>query len=179
MTMEEEFKAKVIQYCLDCGTGIEYKECNEDGSHNFTTEKEKSEKPSAKVRYVRPETIDWFLSPEIIKKTTYAIEKKDKGKHIDLINFDEWVAICNIFNCPEMTYEDALKINGILWNYDITPLEFDPKAMSPKTRFDRAMIVVCEECKKLEKNNNCELCGVELTKNVFLAANERNESHDD
>lgn len=119
-----EFKNKVVQYCLDCGTGIEYSEYNSDNVRNLTTEKERTEQPFNHVRYVNPETVNWFLDDGIIDKTKYVIEQQDKGKHMDLIDFDEWCAICNIFDCPEMTAEDAGVINNILWRYEITPLEF-------------------------------------------------------
>lgn len=125
LTSTPEFKNKVVQYCLDCGTGIEYSEYNSDGSCNLTTEKERAEQPFKCIRYVNSETVNWFLDGGMIKKTKYVIEQQDRGKHIDLIDFDEWCALCNIFQCPEMTFEDAGKINGILWNYEISPLEFD------------------------------------------------------
>lgn len=121
----KEFFDEVVQYCLDCGTGIQYEEFNKDGSQNFTTDAER-QKPAAqdgRLRYVQPETIDWFLSGEILPKTKHILELKRKGQHVDLIDFDEWVAICKLTGCDEITLDEAYTINGALWNHDISPME--------------------------------------------------------
>lgn len=71
----EEFINELVQYCLDCGTGIEYTETNSDGSKNLTTDAERL-KPAAyngKVRYIRPETINWFISDDVLLKTKYIL----------------------------------------------------------------------------------------------------------
>ena len=159
------FREKVIQYALDCGTGIEYTAENEDGSHNYTTEREKAEKPAGTVRYIRPETIEWFMSPKIRPKTKYVIglrelEHDGHSADTDLINFDEWVSLCNIFDCPEMTLNDALTINGVLWNYDITPLEIDATGSNEMLRFDKIKPFICEQCEKLGINDACDFCNV-------------------
>ena len=51
-----DLRDALVQYCLDCGTGIEHSEINEDGSKNLTTKRERVEKPSGAIRYVHPET---------------------------------------------------------------------------------------------------------------------------
>lgn len=125
---------ELIQYCLDCGTGIEYTETDENNRRNFTTNKEMREKSyNNSIRYVNPTCIAYFLQPDIVSKTKYILEQKRKGRHIDLCTFDEWVAICDIFNCPKMSCGDATKINGILWTYDITPMEYTSLANQTNT----------------------------------------------
>lgn len=121
----KEFIDEVVQYCLDCGTGIQYKKTNDDGSENFTTDAEHQRAAAShdNLRYVQPETVDWFLSGEILPKTKHILELKRQGQHIDLIDFDEWVAICKILDCDELTLDEAYKINGALWNHDISPME--------------------------------------------------------
>lgn len=161
---EDTFREKVVQYCLDCGTGIEYIAENEDGTHNYTTEKEKTEKPAGTIRYVRPEAIRWFMSPKVRSKTKYVIslrelEGDNHSADTDLINFDEWVALCNIFNCPEMTLHDAIEINGILCKYDITPLDVDT-TFNDAEHFNRIEPFVCEQCEKLGINDACDFCNV-------------------
>lgn len=121
----EEFINELVQYCLDCGTGIEYTETNSDGSKNLTTDAERL-KPAAyngKVRYIRPETINWFISDDVLLKTKYILRLKRSGKHIDLCDFDEWVTICKVTNCNELTLDEAYAINNVLWNHNITPME--------------------------------------------------------
>ena len=162
---EDTFREKVIQYALDCGTGIAYTEENKDGSHNYTTEREKAEKPAGTVRYIKPETIEWFMSPKILSKTKYVIglrelEYDGHSADTDLINFDEWVSLCNIFNCPEMTLNDALTINGVLGNYDITPLEFDSTGSNDALCFDKIKPFICEQCEKLGLGDACYFCSV-------------------
>lgn len=135
----ENFKIKVVQYCLDQGTGIEYEEFT-GGYRNLTTDKEvaAAEKEGRAVRFVDYDAIEYFLDEYIIAKTEYVIDYEEKtGKSIDLIDFDEWVALCNIFGNVNMKYEDALKINGILYEYDITPMEYMPEAefIPPKAKF--------------------------------------------
>ena len=125
----ENFKINVVQDCLDQGTGIEYEEFT-GGHRNLTTDKEvaAAEKEGRAVRFVYYDAIEYFLDEYIITKTEYVIDYEEKtGKSIDLIDFDEWVALCNIFGNVNMKYEDALKINGILYEYDITPMEYMPE----------------------------------------------------
>lgn len=121
----KEFIDEVIQYCLDCGTGIRYKQFNEDGTENLTTaaERQRSAATNDNLRYVQPETIDWFLSKEILPKTRHILELKRKGEHTDLINFDEWVAICKLTDCDELTLDEAYAINSILWKHNISPMD--------------------------------------------------------
>lgn len=126
----ENFKIKVVQYCLDVGTGIEYEEFT-DGHRNFTTDKEVAvaEKEGRKVRFVNPDALEYFFDDYIIAKTEYVIDYEETvGCSIDLIDFDEWVALCNIFGNANIRYEDAMKINSILYEYDITPLEYMPES---------------------------------------------------
>lgn len=130
-TSNLSFEEKVVQYCLDNGTGIRYTQMNEDGRPNLTTEKEKAEKPfNNSIRYVDPAAVEYYTSPEIRSKTEYILQLRELGSKEEtcLLAFDEWIAICNIFNCPEMTLHDASAITDILWKYGITPLEFDDKA---------------------------------------------------
>jgi len=159
-----DLRNALVQYCLDCGTGIEYSETNEDGSKNLTTKRERTEKPFKTIRYVHPETLEWFLSPEILPKTRYVLAQKSKGQHIDLINFDEWVAICNIFECPEMTYNDSLTINSILWDYEITPLDIDITLFSPIPRITAIMKLACKNCESTNTKSENLCCDCPLTK---------------
>lgn len=118
-----DFETKVVQYCLDSGVGIEYSNICDGGIRCLTTDVEVSSKPYNIIRYVREDTVQWFLSENILPKTRYLIEQETSGRHIDMIDFDEWIALCNLFNCPEMSFDDALTINKTLWNYNITPIE--------------------------------------------------------
>lgn len=121
----KKFIDEIVQYCLDCGTGIQYKEFNEDGSKNLTTdaERQRSATINDNLRYVQPETIDWFLSGEILPKTEYVLDQKRNGKHIDLCDFDEWFTICKVVGCEDLTLDEAYTINNVLWNHNITPME--------------------------------------------------------
>lgn len=158
MKIAKEFKERVVQYCLDCGVGIEYKKVNDDGTENLTTAKEIQHPMCESVRYVHPDMLKWFLSKDILPKTEHILKLEKKGEHIDVCDFDEWIAICNIFNCPEMTLEDAYNINDTLWNYEITPTEFDINAMSRLKKFVQAKKTVCEECKASNMNKDCTNC---------------------
>lgn len=155
-------KDRVIQYCLDCGVGIEYKETNDDGTENLTTEKELHHPMCKSVRYVHPDVVAWFLTDEILPKTQYVLKLEKEGKHIDMCDFDEWVAVCHIFNCPEMTYEDAHNIIDTLWNYEITPMDSDPMATPFISRFVRAKETVCDACKD-GQTCDCDNCAVNKT----------------
>lgn len=120
-----EFINELVQYCLDCGTGIEYTETGSDGSKNLTTDAERL-KPTAynnKIRYVNPETINSFLDDKILPKTKHILELKRGGKHIPLCDFDNWIDICKITNCSELALEEAYVINDILWGHKISPTE--------------------------------------------------------
>lgn len=112
-----ELKADVYDYLLACGSSIIY---NESG------------KPS-----VDPEAVEALLDPELIEKTIYVIEERRSGHHIDLIDFDEWVAISNVLNLPEISFEDALSVNSILWKYDVTPLELEPSKTKEPVATDK------------------------------------------
>lgn len=160
MKIAKDFKNRVVQYCLDCGVGIEYKEINDDGTKNLTTEKERQHPMCKSIRYVHPDILKWFLSDEILPKTQHILKLEKKGKHIDMCDFDEWVAICNIFKCPEMTLEDAYNINDTLWNYEITPMEFDTNAMSRLKKYMQAKDTVCGECKAARMSCDCRNCMV-------------------
>lgn len=165
----ENFKNRVIQYCLDCGVGIEYDETNDDGTKNLITEKELHHPMCKSVRYVHPDTVAWFLTDEILPKTQYVLKLEKEGTHIDMCDFDEWVAVCHIFNCPEMTYEDARSIIDALWNYEITPLDFDPRAKSLITRYMQAEDTVCSVCKE-EQLNDCDNCPANKTYEKLIHA---------
>lgn len=103
----DEFRAEVCAYLVACGSGIVYDENGKAG--------------------VDPEAVEALLVPELIDKTRYIIEERRNGHHINLIDFDEWAAISNVLNLPELTFDDAMTINTILWaNYEVSPLELEP-----------------------------------------------------
>lgn len=163
-----DFINNLVQYCLNQGAGIEYNEFNEDGTRNLTTDYEKTRKPFGKIRYVDQATIDWFLSPEILPKTKYILQQywDPDGKFIDLCDMDEWVAICNIFKCNDISYTDALNINSCLWNYEITPLDIDITSFSAIPKVKTIMEYACEDCRDLNAKSecNCEQCPLTLMK---------------
>lgn len=120
----QQFFYDVIDYALSEGTGIEY----EDGD-NFTTDCEVAESKvlGKKIRYVSWTTMRWFLSEDIINRTRYVINLRRLGKieETRLLALDEWIAICNHFECPEMSFEDAMVISNTLYKYDIEALGLD------------------------------------------------------
>ena len=98
-------RREAIRYCLQQGTGIVY-----DGNGH---------------RHVEESTIEWLLCHSRPNQAAYAVRAE-----VDLIDFDEWMAIENIlykdYCCETLPYETALKINGALWeDLDETPLELD------------------------------------------------------
>lgn len=119
-----QFFYDVVDYALDEETGIEY-----ESGDNFTTEQEvtKSKILGKKPRYVSWTTIRWFLSEDVINRTRYIINLRRLGKieETRLLALDEWIAICNYFKCPEMSFEDAMVISSTLYKYDIEALELN------------------------------------------------------
>lgn len=102
----DELRKEVYDYCDACGTGIEY---DENGN-----------------RTVSDAAIESFLEPEVIAKTMYILEERRNGHHIDLIDYDEWVAVSEALHLPDITFDDAISINHLLWEkYDVTPLEIE------------------------------------------------------
>ena len=67
-----------------------------------------------------------FLSPENIDYTKYVIQKRKTGdvEGTRLLAYDEWRIMCQYFNRPEMTFEDATNISNTLYKYDIEILDF-------------------------------------------------------
>lgn len=117
----DEFTQKVIQYCLDNGSCLRHAATNNDGSKNFTTNREISTHPAGKIRYVGSKILNHLLSPRVIEKTRLIIDLHENRpeKESDLIHLERWIAICDRLNCNEMNYEDAKTIIDILWRYGI------------------------------------------------------------
>ena len=96
----ETSRKDAIQYCLDQGTGIEY-----EPELGVTTEKERGREGT--TRYVEPHTVDFFaLQTKELRFCLIA--------HMDLIDFDEWMAVREAF-AVDMPYEDAAKIIDLLY----------------------------------------------------------------
>lgn len=103
----EAIRKELHNYCLDEGTGITY---DKDGE-----------------RDVESERIEDFLTPDVIDKTMYLAEERRNGHTINIIDFKEWLDICDVLNAPELSFEDALEINNILYEkYDLRPADIEP-----------------------------------------------------
>lgn len=121
--LNSELRTDIIQYCLDMGISIAY----DKNSKTFTTEKETA--THSPIRYVQKSTLDYLASPEIIEKTKFVIDvrKTCADPCTDIRTFDEWVALCRIFKCNEISLKDAISIIEILNKYDVSPLDVEVK----------------------------------------------------
>lgn len=108
----------ILQYCLNQGTGIEYKP--EDAE---TTEKEiqDAEKENRKVRYVATYTTDVFCRWARPQQVAYAVTH-----NMDLRDFDDWQVLQDLMGI-EMPYTVERKIESLLSELDIYPIEIDIK----------------------------------------------------
>lgn len=132
-----EWKRKIIQYCLNQGTGILYEFEPNITERGCTTplELESAHASKKKARYVEIAAIDSFLYHNHPNQVEYAVEH-----NIDLIDFDEWQALQTVLFAntanpnDEISYETAISINSALWNEEITPLELT--SPNPYTQTD-------------------------------------------
>lgn len=111
---------KVVQYCLNQGTGITYvtaSDFNVDTCETTPLEIQEAAKRNVSPRYVKNEVIDWFCS---CPRRYQVIETINNN--YDLCDFDEWTALQNILGI-EMSRKSSDKINGVLWeSYDVSPM---------------------------------------------------------
>lgn len=152
------YKTRIIQYCLNQGVGILYETDPDVAKKGLTTTAEivSAHAADKAARYVDLDVIDSFLHHPHPEQVKYAVEH-----HIDLIDFDEWQALQRVLFAnttnPDDTipYKIAVKINGLLWEEELTPLELQPVCNQTQNIKKRRknMSVFCETHKDVDLNN--------------------------
>lgn len=114
-------REKVLQYCLDQGTGIEY----DKTPHNETTIKENHEADheERKQRYVNTATVNILWGWHRPEQIAYAVKN-----NMDLCDFDDWQALQDLLGIA-MPYSIEKEIEAIMIREvpDLRPLEIEPE----------------------------------------------------
>lgn len=107
-------REETVQYCLDQGTAIGY----EPGTGETTdAEASLAAKEGREARYVDPEAVRYW--EDMDSRKAFAVLTG-----MDLLDYDEWCAVCDATGIGNMLWADAHEISTILYeNYEQTPLE--------------------------------------------------------
>lgn len=105
-----------VQYALDQGTAIM------DSVNGGETTQAEIDLAGDAARYVEKDAVDFFTSDDAYVKGSaqYAIISD-----MCLLDFDEWNAIAEATGV-QLSWDDAITINGMLWeNYDFSPMDIE------------------------------------------------------
>lgn len=118
---------KLLQYCLDQGTGIEYKA--NDTNRTTDAEIQAAVAENRPVRYVSNHTLNVLYNWHRPEQIAYAV-----NTNMDLCDFDDWQALQNAFGIA-MHYSTEKEIENIL----ITREELRPLEISTDADFKRVI----------------------------------------